>query len=79
MSKKKSLPCHSDLKRHRWRAGLSQQQLADAIGVNRSSIQSWEHSVSPTTPTVATALHIIEVLRKPLGQILEVEDLFRLR
>ena len=79
MPKWKPHPVHSDLKVHRVRAGLSQQQLADAIEVNRSSIQSWEHSESPTTPTVATALRIIEALRKPLGQILEVEDLFRLR
>lgn len=58
------------VRRHRQLHGLTQQDVADRVGVTRQTILSIEKG--KYTPSVALALHLAEVFS------VRVEDLFRL-
>lgn len=58
------------VRRHRSTAGLTQQELADRVGVTRQTVLSIEKG--KYTPSVALALQLAEVLET------RVETLFRL-
>jgi len=60
----------SHLRQHRQASGLTQQELAERVGVTRQTILSIEKG--KYTPSVALALGFAEVLG------VEVEDLFQL-
>lgn len=50
----------TDLKAWRQRVGLTQQQLADRIGYERTIIWRWESSDRPVPPWMELALRTIE-------------------
>ncbi len=58
------------VRQHRLRADITQQQLADRVGVTRQTILSIEKG--KYTPSVALALHLAEIFE------VRVEDLFKL-
>jgi transcriptional regulator with XRE-family HTH domain len=47
---------NTDLRRLRRRLGLTQHQLADAIGVRMMTLSRWETGWNPISPLAATAL-----------------------
>ena len=64
-----TMPTVSDhIRRIRHEAGLSQYQLADAVGVTRSQVQQWERGAR--TPSVRRLLQIADVLSVPPGALL---------
>lgn len=70
------------IRHHRTRLGLSEQQLADRIGVSRGSVQQWE--AGKTMPKrsreqdVADALEITvdELLCRDTGNVIDVQGTF---
>ena len=62
---------HSNVRRHRLLAEMTQQELADRVGVTRQTILSIEKG--KYTPSVALALCIAEVFD------VRVEELFQLK
>lgn len=63
--------------RVRWRAGLSQRELAVRLHINRSAVSRWESGVR--FPTVSHLALLGELTGRPASSILlEAEDLLRL-
>jgi len=60
----------SPLKRCRIAAGLTQKQLADAIGVPQQHISRWE--TGERTPTAETLLKISKVLKCTMEELIEL-------
>lgn len=61
------------LKVYRERAGLTQQQLADALGVARTTVTMWE--TSPNMPTVRILPKLAHVLGVTVDELLEVKGM----
>lgn len=57
------------LKVYRERAGLTQQQLADALGVARTTVTMWE--TSPNMPTVRILPKLSHVLSVTVDELLD--------
>lgn len=51
------------LKALRNKLGLTQQALADRIGVNLSTVWRWEHGEVPILKSMATLLRLLEKSR----------------
>lgn len=59
------------LKKLRERAGLTQRQLADALGVTIVTISSWERGVKEPRPSFAQVKRMTEVLQCSLDELVE--------
>jgi transcriptional regulator with XRE-family HTH domain len=64
-----------NVRRLRLRAGLSQAQLAEKMGVDRAYISGLEQAVR--NPTIVTLWHIAKALGVRVGALLEERSLFR--
>jgi putative transcriptional regulator len=62
----------NEVREHRLRAGLSQQELADAVGVSRQSINSIERG--RYTPSLALALSFARLFGSPTDELFELEE-----
>lgn len=58
---------HENLRNLRKRKGLSQQELADKVGVVRQTISKWENGDS--TPDSVSLIKIANVLQIPLNDV----------
>jgi putative transcriptional regulator len=58
----------------RKKARLSQQQLADQLGVNRVTLARWE--LGDNDPSLATALRLGQILGKRVEQLFGDEPVF---
>ena len=63
-----SIPFHEALRRARSKKGLSQQQLADALNVDRSTVAKWE--TGDRQPDTATLARLSAVLGSDLAELL---------
>ncbi|MBD2256429.1 helix-turn-helix transcriptional regulator [Pseudanabaena sp. FACHB-2040] len=59
------------LKQLRERAGLTQRQLADVLGVTVTTISSWERGVKKPSLSFAQVQKIIETLGCTLAELVE--------
>jgi transcriptional regulator with XRE-family HTH domain len=55
----------------RERAGLTQRQLAEALGVTTTTISSWERGLKEPRPNFAQVKQIIEALQCTLDELVE--------
>ena len=62
----------SHIKEHRLRRGLSQQELADAVGVSRQSINSIERG--RYTPSLPLALRFARLFGCTTEELFELEE-----
>jgi len=62
--------CVSELRAAR--SGMTQQQLADLVGVTRQTIVALEGGAY--TPSLALALRIAKVFRKPTEQVFWLDE-----
>ena len=62
----------SHIKEHRLRRGLSQQELADAVGVSRQSINSIERG--RYTPSLPLALRFARLFGCATEELFELEE-----
>ncbi len=69
-----SSPARPNLKHARKVARLSQQQLADRVGVNRVTLARWE--LGHADPSLATALQLARILGRRVEQLFGDEPLF---
>jgi putative transcriptional regulator len=63
------------IKEHRLRHGLSQEELANAVGVSRQSINSIERG--RYTPSLPLALRFAQHFGCPTDEIFELEEEFK--
>jgi transcriptional regulator with XRE-family HTH domain len=56
------------IRSHRLRMGLSQEQLADLVGVDRQSINRWENAAY--SPSLHRLLQLADVLRVRLSVLI---------
>ena len=63
------------IKEHRLRLGLSQEELAKAIGVSRQSINSIERG--RYTPSLPLALRFAQLFNCPADELFELEEEFQ--
>ena len=59
------------LKQLRERAGLTQRQLADALGVTVTTVSSWERGVKKPSLSFAQVQNVIETLNCTLEELVE--------
>lgn len=59
------------LKQLRERAGLTQRQLAEALGVTVTTISSWERGVKRPSLSFAQVQQVIETLNCTLAELVE--------
>ncbi len=62
----------SHIKEHRLQRGLSQQELADAVGVSRQSINSIERG--RYTPSLPLALRFARLFGCATEELFEIEE-----
>lgn len=67
-----SMPIHEALRRARIEKGLSQQQLAEAMNVDRSTVTKWE--TGDRLPNAATLARLSSVLGFNLAELLGASD-----
>ena len=60
------------LKEKRTASGMSQETLADRIGVTRQLVSKWENGLSE--PTITQAVKIAEALNLTLTELLEIDE-----
>jgi putative transcriptional regulator len=60
-------PVYSRIEEHRTRAGLSRQQLADAVGVHYQTVGYLERG--EYAPSLALALRIAQLVNVPVEQL----------
>jgi len=70
MEEQEELILKNRIKEHRGRLNMSQEQLADAIRVNRMTIGNYETGKS--TPCIVSALLIAEQFGVTVEQIFEI-------
>ncbi|NEO32661.1 MAG: helix-turn-helix transcriptional regulator [Symploca sp. SIO3C6] len=58
----------------RERAGLTQRQLADALGVTNVTISSWERGLKEPRPNFAQVKIMIQVLGCTLDELVEATN-----
>ncbi len=63
------------LKEHRLRHGLSQEELAKAVGVSRQSINSIERG--RYTPSLPLALRFAQLFGCPTDELFKLEEEFK--
>ena len=66
------MPFHEALRRTRIEKGLSQQQLAEAMNVDRSTVTKWE--TGDRLPNAATLARLSSVLGSNVGALLVTSD-----
>ena len=62
----------NQVRRHRLAAGLTQQDLADRVGVTRQTILSIEKG--KYTPSVALALTLAGIFQVPVEALFQLEE-----
>lgn len=70
--KRVSMPFHEALRRARIEKGLSQQQLAEAMNVDRSTVTKWE--TGDRLPNAATLARLSSVLGSNVAELLGASD-----
>lgn len=55
----------------RQRSGLTQRQLADALGVTVGTISDWERGIKEPRPNFAQTKRIMEVLHCTIDELVE--------
>lgn len=63
------------IREHRLRCGLSQEELANAVGVSRQSINSIERG--RYTPSLPLALRFGQLFGCPTDELFELEEEFK--
>ena len=60
------------VRHRRWLIGMTQQQLADKVGVTRQTIVALEKGAY--TPSLALALRIARLFGKPTEEVFELSE-----
>ena len=60
---RRGYPTPGELQALRVQAGLSQQEIADALGVDRTAVIRWEQGVTPRGENRARVASLVRVLR----------------